>query len=37
MNLLRIAGIVLITFLACHYLGLPYGLLLGAGVAMLFL
>ncbi len=34
---LRIVGACLATFLFVHYLGLPYGLLAGCSVAMLFI
>jgi len=33
---LAIAGVVIVAFVAWHYLSI-YGLLLGAGIAMLFL
>ena len=36
-TILRIVGVVLGTYLFVHYLGIPYGLLAGCSLAMLFL
>lgn len=36
-TILRVAGAALATFLFVHYLGMPYGLLAGCAVAMLFI
>lgn len=35
--ILKIVGVCLATFVLCHYLGIPYGLLGGTSIAMLFL
>ena len=34
---IKVAGVALVTFLLVHSLGMPYGLLWGAGVAMIVL
>lgn len=36
-ELLRIAGVVILTVVAVHFIGLPFGLVTGCGLALLLL